>query len=86
MSGCGCYRTPPPNPKYVVRERANDAYKFSVAKDLGIDAQGGHWFHDVALFTWRPAAESACRQLNLFDGVLYLPGKCAGSLTIGNEL
>lgn len=65
--------------KYVVRERDN-AYKFAVSQDLGRDAQGGHWFKDVALFTWRPAAEKVCQQLNDY-GVIYLPGNCKGVLT-----
>lgn len=64
---------------YVIRDR-DDAYKFAVAQDLGEDFQGGHWYKEIALFTWRPAAEKMCEQLNR-DGLIYLPGKCEGSLT-----
>lgn len=65
--------------KYVVRDR-DDAYKFSVSRDLGHDAQGGHWFKEIALFTYRPAAEKICQQLNDY-GLIYLPGKCEETLT-----
>lgn len=67
------------NGKYVVREH-NEAYKFSVAEDLGEDFQGGRWFKDIAEFTWRPAAEKVCQQLNDY-GLIYLPGTCEGTLT-----
>lgn len=73
MSNCGCSQKAP-SPRFLVQER-DSAYAFVVVEDLGVDAQstGGHWYKDVAHFTYKPWAEDVVKQLNTY-GHMYFPG------------